>query len=241
VTSIFTSEQAFHATSAVGNSPARLNARYDMFLRPVASELAGARVLDLGCHNGRFTHAVLAAGAAHVTGVDFDRQYVDVARSIVGGAFPAERHAFEVADLATFLGRAEPGYDVILCLGVLYHTLDPFEILRQCRRLAPRLVVVDSSVAAPLEPSGPAEAAQVPDLLEQPFRATCRERQAFALTGRDVDGRWKTLPSRGLLELWFDELGFTWERVAPDWSRYSAGVGDYRRGLRVSHWLRTGS
>jgi hypothetical protein len=27
--------------------------------------------------------------------------------------------------------------------------------------------------------------------------------------------------------------------VAPDLTRYSSGVGDYKRGLRVSHWLRT--
>jgi SAM-dependent methyltransferase len=208
-----------------------------MFLRPVESELAGARVLDLGCHNGRFTHAALAAGAAHVTGVDFGRDYVDAARAIVGGSFAADSHAFEVSDLTAFLTRAEPRYDVILCLGILYHTLDPFEILRQCRRLAPRLVVVDCSVAVSREPAGPADAAIVPDLLEEPFRATCRERRAFALTGRDVDGLWKTLPSQGLLELWFDELGFAWERVQPDFGRYSAGVGDYKRGLRASYWL----
>ena len=70
---IFTSEQDFHSTSAVGNDPERLNARYDMCLRPVEAELAGARVLDLGCHNGRFTHAALQAGAAYVTVVDFYR------------------------------------------------------------------------------------------------------------------------------------------------------------------------
>jgi SAM-dependent methyltransferase len=50
-------------------------------------ELKGAKVLDLGCGTGRFSRRIASAGAV-VTGIDFSKKTLDVARSQSSGINP---------------------------------------------------------------------------------------------------------------------------------------------------------
>jgi SAM-dependent methyltransferase len=82
-------------------------------------ELAGERVLEVGCGAGRFTE-VLAATGAEVWAVDASGA-VDAAAETVAGA-PNVRLA--QADLFD-LPFAPSSFDRVLCYGVLQHTPDP--------------------------------------------------------------------------------------------------------------------
>src|SRR5690349_21097322 len=48
----------------------RLNARFKVFMEPFKADFSGSRVLDLASHDGRWSYAALALGAAHVTGIE---------------------------------------------------------------------------------------------------------------------------------------------------------------------------
>jgi tRNA (mo5U34)-methyltransferase len=96
-------------------------------------DLAGARVLDIGCGNGYYGLRMLGAGAGLVVGIDptvlFVMQWL------------ACRHFG--GDLANFvlpLGVEElppgpAGFDTVLSMGVLYHRRDPRQHLSQLKTL----------------------------------------------------------------------------------------------------------
>lgn len=124
----------------------RLNKRHAFLIEPFRKELEGARVLDLGSHDGRWPYALAAAGAAHVVGVegraDIVAQFAD---------FPDTPHKqrveLRVGDLFEALeGEAAEGvrYDVVAVFGVFYHVMDHLRLLRLVQALGPRLVLIDS-------------------------------------------------------------------------------------------------
>jgi len=96
-------------------------------------ELAGERVLDIGCGNGYFGWRMLAQGARLVVGVDptlvFVMQWLackHFCRSAPNYVLP-----LGIEDLPP--GPA--GFDTVFSMGVLYHRRDPLEHLQQLRGL----------------------------------------------------------------------------------------------------------
>lgn len=124
----------------------RLGKRHRLVIDPFRDEIRGARLLDLGAHDGRWCYAFALAGAREVVGVEpradlsagFARYPDDAAKARVrlveGEAVPA---------LETFASGGER-FDVVAVLGVFYHLIEHFRLLWLIRQLAPRLVIVDS-------------------------------------------------------------------------------------------------
>lgn len=81
--------------------------------------LARQHVLDLGCRFGLYSYIALGMGAASVTGVDIDCQYIDLAnRCFSELKIPSERYHFSCAE-AECLDFNK--YTVILAPGLLYN------------------------------------------------------------------------------------------------------------------------
>jgi protein-L-isoaspartate O-methyltransferase len=142
----FSDKQDFHLTSDVGNTLERLNYRFETCFEPNRADLAGARVLELGSHTGRFTWAALQhLGATHVTGIEQDPAYIASAvRSLTALGVPPTRYRFIHGDVAQTVATLTPGdFDVILNTGFLYYLDDPKALLTSLHPLGARFMLFD--------------------------------------------------------------------------------------------------
>jgi hypothetical protein len=132
----------------------RLEARRRFIIDPFKPDLAGARVLDLASHDGRWSYALAASGAREVLGIEarpeliaqfkeFPQDSVSAKCSFIEGDVFAE-----VANLASSGER----FDVVAIFGLYYHVMDHYQLLKLVRNLEPRLIIIDSEFANYVQP-----------------------------------------------------------------------------------------
>jgi len=94
----------------------------------VATDLAGGslegmRVLDLACDEGNFANEVAEIGAAEVVGIEVrDSVYVARERARVRHL---ENARFEQGDVRNVTNATHGTFDIVLCLGIMYHLDTP--------------------------------------------------------------------------------------------------------------------
>jgi hypothetical protein len=205
-----------------GHVPAkvqRLNKRHPFLVSQFSADILDARVLDLGAHDGRWSYAIAAAGAAQVTAIE--------ARASVAArldAFPdttlKSRITMRVSDVFAGLEEAVAAgerYDVVAVFGLLYHVMDHFRLLLLVHQLQPKLIIIDSDFIK-----------QQGALIRLVREDTDNDLNAAPQTaGQKVAV--KGVPSRAALDLMAQALGYglTWS----DWGalppEQRAGVQDY--------------
>lgn len=107
-----------------------------------------ARAIDLACCEGWFAHRLLEWGAREVVGIDIREQSVrraELVRDYLG--LDADRLRFRTADVLELAAEELGGFDVVLCLGLIYHVEHPMGVLRLARKLTRGLCVVESQTA----------------------------------------------------------------------------------------------
>ena len=111
--------------------------------------LAGRRVVDLGCHDGRWSFAALKAGATHVTGIEARVHLLRKAEQNFNHyGVPADTYRLVSGEAVEALRGLKAGnVDVVLCLGFFYHTLEHMRLLLEARRLGAEYVIVDTSIS----------------------------------------------------------------------------------------------
>jgi tRNA (mo5U34)-methyltransferase len=129
--------ESFHATRA------------SMIEAPVREALAAAgaksRALDLACSEGWFAQRLLDWGAGEVLGIDVRPQSVrraELVRDYLG--LDAGRLSFIAADALALDANQLGEFDVVLCLGLIYHVENPMGVLRLARSLTGSLCVIES-------------------------------------------------------------------------------------------------
>jgi SAM-dependent methyltransferase len=124
----------------------RIGQRKSLILPRIAAQfpngrLDGLRVLDLGANAGFWAREMSALGA-RVTCVESKRHNIAQAELIARIIGDADLTWVE-SSAEEFLARGER-FDVVLCLGLLYHAADAFGLLRACAAACADLLVVDS-------------------------------------------------------------------------------------------------
>jgi predicted nicotinamide N-methyase len=138
---------AFLETSETSSYRWRLNLRHEAIFTEHRDLLAGARVLDIASHDGRWSMAALEAGAAHVTGVEARPDLVANAEaSLRRYGVDESRWRFVSGDIFEVLRDEKIEVDVVLCLGFLYHTLRHSELLTRVRQTGAEHLVVDTEI-----------------------------------------------------------------------------------------------
>lgn len=107
----------------------------------LGDELGASSVLDLGCSAGFFSLDIATRGAAHVDGVDIRAASIARAR-FVAEHYGVENVTFQVSDADEFV--TEHTWDVVLNLGLLYHVVNPLQLLRQTYELCRKFAVIDT-------------------------------------------------------------------------------------------------
>jgi tRNA (mo5U34)-methyltransferase len=119
-------------------------------------DFAGKTVLDLGCWDGYWSFYAERRGAAHVLATDDQSQ--NWARS--SGLLLAKqllRSSVETRlDVSVYdLAKVEGTFDIIFCMGIYYHLVDPFYAFTQVRhRCHPdSIVVFEGDISEGLRPN----------------------------------------------------------------------------------------
>ena len=220
----------FVADGTVGVVGNRLQYRYRAIIDNQRYAFPGARILDLASHDGRWSLAALDAGARHVVGIEGRPHLAEKSREILAGyGFGQDRFKVIIGDCLEVLDELEPDeFDLILCLGFFYHTMQHFRLLTQIRRLAPRLVILDSQLSTE---AGPRIQMDLEDSTYDGTSLPTTPNRPEALAG---------VPTIDALGMMLEHLDFfsefvDWESLdLPDWK----GVGDYRNGKRFTVLLR---
>ncbi len=128
----------------------RHDQRRRYFFEPLqkAGIFEGKRVLDLGCNAGFWSLLAVAAGCEHVVGIDARELHVEQANLVFRArAIPPRKYRFARDNV--FTGDIESWggpFDIVLCLGLLYHVCKPMELLERISEVNRDLLVIDSTV-----------------------------------------------------------------------------------------------
>ena len=217
----------FLETTETIPSRSRLNARWRAIIGWNAAVLTGGRVLDLGCHDGRWSFAALEAGARHVIGIEARAHLVKkAAENFSYYGVPTGSYDFVTGEAVESLRALKvASIDVVMCLGFFYHTLEHMRLLLEARRLGAEYIIIDTSISAAKEP-----------IVALAFESTEDTRNAvdYGLTGNN-----KALvgaPSRSGLLAMLDYAGYQADFF--DWQNNAVGdwtdLPDYAAHLRVT-------
>lgn len=118
---------------------------FEPLVEVAGGTLAGRRVLDLGCNAGYWSLAAVEAGADFVLGIDGRQLHVDQANLVFEAKeVDPSRYRFELGNIFE-CDYGQP-FDVVLCLGLMYHVAKPLELFEIFARVGASLVLIDTIV-----------------------------------------------------------------------------------------------
>jgi protein-L-isoaspartate O-methyltransferase len=143
----FDDHPEFLETSSTAAVTRRLNERHVAMIEENREVLRQARVLDIASHDGRWSFAALKAGASHVTGIEGRDHLVQNAnKTFADKGIDSSHFEFVHGDAHDVLTQGVGTFDVVMCLGFIYHTLRYVELFSGIRATGARHVIIDTRV-----------------------------------------------------------------------------------------------
>ncbi|WP_322885519.1 methyltransferase domain-containing protein [Sinorhizobium medicae] len=122
-----------------------LDHAWGSILTACGGSLKGKRVLDIACNCGGFSVHAANSGADYVFGIDIDAHYVEQA-SFVGDALGLSNVEFQQLDLLDLDPSTHGKFDLVLCLGILYHLENPVLSMKRISAVTGDVLVVDTTL-----------------------------------------------------------------------------------------------
>lgn len=134
------------APDLVGMAEERVKRILQLVCDYARDDLDGLRVLDLGCYEGGFA-VELARRGAEVTALDAREAHAERAR-FAKQALGLERLTVRHADVRALSSVVSGSFDVVLCLGILYHLAaeDAFALLENLSARCEDLLIVETQI-----------------------------------------------------------------------------------------------
>lgn len=109
--------------------------------RILGENIHNATFLDMGCNCGFFSLDIASRGAKSVHGVDFRADNIERA-NFVKSFYRMQNVDFNIADVLDM--PTDKQYNVVYNLGLLYHVIDPFALMKKTYDLCTDFAVVDT-------------------------------------------------------------------------------------------------
>jgi SAM-dependent methyltransferase len=109
------------------------NWKWEKFKHIIPEHLDGKTILDIACNCGFYSFE-LAKRGANVIG--FDKSYMDVVRAIFARKILGLSNSlFLYGTVEELPSRYRGPFDIVLCLGLLYHSWHPEDIIREVAKI----------------------------------------------------------------------------------------------------------
>lgn len=123
---------------------------FPALLDACGGSLAGSSVLDVACNCGGFSFAAASHEADSVLGIDIVDHYIEQA-TFIKDALALPQVSFRQMDVDDVAESTVGRFDVVLCLGLLYHLESPVTTMRRLAAVTNRVMLVDTNTL-PLPP-----------------------------------------------------------------------------------------
>jgi SAM-dependent methyltransferase len=187
---------------------------FDPLLSVTGGTLRNHRVLDLGCNAGFWCLAAIEAGADFVLGVDGRQMHVEQARLVFEAKdIDPARYQFEQGNI--FEHDFRDRFDVVLCLGLMYHVAKPVELFELMIRAGAEIIVIDT------------------DVFPAPFSFFKVRHEHLGSPINAVDYEMTLIPTRQAVIDLAHQFGFETTPLALNMTN-SLGMKGYREGRRLA-------
>jgi 2-polyprenyl-3-methyl-5-hydroxy-6-metoxy-1,4-benzoquinol methylase len=182
---------------------------FPALLSLTGGSLEGKTALDVGCNCGFWSIQARLAGAEPVLGLEASQKNVEQARFILG-LTGLRGISFEVGNAYDISGERYGQFDVVLCLGLLYHLENPVLALERLADVTRDVAVIDTTVV--------------------PERASVCWVQPDVVHKQNYSNRLRMIPSPAAVALMLRRAGFRQVLLVPKTT--DDLPPDYERGTR---------
>lgn len=120
---------------------------FDPLVKLLGGSLAGKRVLDLGCNAAFWSLCAAENGCEYVLGIDGRPMHIEQANLVFEAqGIERSRYDFRCGDIFDVLQEEIGTFDIVLCLGLLYHVNKHVTLLEAIERINTDLLLIDTSL-----------------------------------------------------------------------------------------------